>query len=76
VPSAQTGGILVKLAPKVFNFIMDIPSLPKKRLVRAMQRTQFRAKSAKNDLKPTDFLERNFYFETKGVLVMSITLLI
>jgi len=36
--------------------------------VRAMQRTQFRAKSAKNDLKPTDFLKRNFYFETEGVM--------
>lgn len=32
-----------------------------------MQRTQFCAKSAKNDLKPTDFLKRNFYFETEGV---------
>ena len=33
-----------------------------------MQRTQFRAKSAKNDLKPTNFLKRNFYFEMEGVL--------
>ena len=32
-----------------------------------MQRTQFHAKSAKNDLKPMDFLECNFYFETEGV---------
>jgi hypothetical protein len=32
-----------------------------------MQHTQFRAKSAKNDLKPPDFLKRNFYFETEGV---------
>jgi len=32
-----------------------------------MQRTQFCAKSAKNDLKPTDFLEHNFNFETEGV---------
>jgi hypothetical protein len=32
-----------------------------------MQRTQFRAKRAKNDLKPTEFLKRNFSFETKGV---------
>jgi len=38
-----------------------------KRLVRAMQRTQFCAKSAQNDLKPTDFLKRSFYFETEGV---------
>jgi hypothetical protein len=35
--------------------------------VRAKQRTQFRAKSAKNYLKPTDFLNCNFYFETEGV---------
>jgi hypothetical protein len=35
--------------------------------VRAMQRMQFRAKSAKNDLKPTNFLKYNFYFETEGV---------
>jgi hypothetical protein len=27
-----------------------------------------RAKSAKNDLKPTDLLERNFYFEREGVV--------
>ena len=33
-----------------------------------MQHMQFRAKSAKNDLKPMDFLKRNFYFETDGVL--------
>jgi hypothetical protein len=32
-----------------------------------MQYTQFRAKSKKNDLKPADFLKRNFYFETEGV---------
>jgi hypothetical protein len=28
---------------------------------------QLRAKSAKNDLKPTNFLKRNFYFEMEGV---------
>ena len=33
-----------------------------------MQRTQFRAKSAQNDRKPTYFLKRNFYFETDGVI--------
>ena len=38
--------------------------------MRAKQRAQFRAKSAKNDLKPTDFLNRNFYFETEGVFHM------
>jgi hypothetical protein len=48
----------------VFNKFMSIP-----RLVRAMQRTRFRAKSVKNDLKPTDFLKRNFYFETEGIFV-------
>jgi hypothetical protein len=33
-----------------------------------MKRTQFRAKSAKDDLKPMDFPNRNFYFETEGVI--------
>ena len=46
----------------VFNKFMSIPSL-----VRAMQCTQFCAKSVKDDLKPTDFLKRNFYFEMEGV---------
>ena len=32
-----------------------------------MQCTPFRAKSVKNDLKPTYFLKRNFYFKTEGV---------
>ena len=32
-----------------------------------MQRMQFRAKSAKNDLKPTEFLKHNFHFEKGGV---------
>jgi hypothetical protein len=36
--------------------------------VRAIQRTQFRAKNAKNDLNPTDLVKRNFCFETEGVL--------
>ena len=35
--------------------------------MRAMQRTQFCAKSARNYLKPTYFLNCNFYFETEGV---------
>ena len=35
--------------------------------MRAMQCMHFHAKSAKNDLKTTDFLKRNFYFETEGV---------
>jgi hypothetical protein len=50
VPSAQNGGLQVDLAPKVFNFTMDTPGFTKKRLVKAMQRTQFHAKSVKNDL--------------------------
>jgi hypothetical protein len=37
--------------------------------VRAMHCTQFCAKSAKNDLKPTDFLKRNFYFETESICI-------
>ena len=32
-----------------------------------MQRTQFCIESAKNDLKPMDFLKHNLYFETEGV---------
>ena len=43
------------------------PKLVGKLIVRAMQRMQFCAKSAKNDLHPTDFLKRNFYSETEGV---------
>jgi hypothetical protein len=35
--------------------------------VRAIQRTQFRAKNVKNDLNPTDLVKLNFYFETEGV---------
>jgi hypothetical protein len=68
VPSAQNGKLLVKLGPKVFDFTMDTPSSPKKLLVRAMQCTQFHAKILKYDLKPMDFLKRNFYFEADGVL--------
>ena len=37
--------------------------------MKAMQRTQFHAKSAKNDLKPTDFIKHNFYFETEGEIL-------
>ena len=40
--------------------------------MRAMQRTQFRAESVKYDLKPTDFLKYNFYFETEGVQSSSV----
>ena len=58
LPSARNGYVLpVKLTPKVFNFTTDTPWLARKRLVRAMQRTQFRAKNAKNNLKPMDFCE-------------------
>jgi hypothetical protein len=39
-----------------------------------MQRTQFCAKNVKNDLKPMDFLKRNFYFETEGVLIRDLPL--
>ena len=61
-PRCHTG---VPLVPMVFwaSFLERCAT----RLVRAMQRMQFRAKSAKNDLKPTDFLKHNFYFETEGV---------
>ena len=36
-----------------------------------MQGTQFHAKNVKNDLKPMDFLERNYCFKTKGVSFIS-----
>ena len=49
------------------------PQLAGKRLVRTMQCTQFHAKSATNDLmSPMDFLNRNFCFETDGVLNLKI----
>jgi hypothetical protein len=48
------------------------PQLAGKCLVRTMQCTQFHAKSAKNDLKPTDFLKRNFCFETEQALNLKI----
>jgi len=35
--------------------------------MRAIQRTQFRAKIEINDLNPTNLLKRNFYFEMEGV---------
>ena len=54
VPSAQIGGLPVKLASEV-SILLWTPWLVGKRLVRAIQCTQFRVKSAKNDLKPTDF---------------------
>jgi hypothetical protein len=38
--------------------------------VRAVQRTQFRAKNVKNDLNPTDLVKRNFCFEMEGVTNM------
>ena len=42
--------------------------------MRAMQRMQFHAKSAKNDLKPTDFLTRTSYCQTEGVYAKKILL--
>jgi len=42
------------------------PWLAGKRLVRAMQCTQFHAKNVKNDLKSADFLKRNFLFWNEG----------
>ena len=57
-----------EIGAKNFRLYYGHPQLAGKHLVRAMQRTQFHAKSAENDLKPTNFLRRNFYFETEGVL--------
>ena len=52
-----------------FLTLLWTPLARRKRLVRAMQCTQFRTKSAKNDLKPMVCLKCNFYFETEGVEV-------
>ena len=75
MPSVQNDGLSVKLAPEVFDFYYRHPQLAGKRLVRAKQRTQFRAKSAKNDLKPTDLVNRNFYFETEGVASTKVSIM-
>ena len=56
-----------EIGAKSFQLYYGHPWLAGKRLVRAMQRTQFHAKSVKNDLKPMDFLKRNFYFKTDGI---------
>jgi len=57
-----------EIGAKSFQLYYGHPQLAGERLVRAMQCTQFCAKSAKNDLKPADFLKRNIYFKTEGVL--------
>ena len=67
VSSAQNGGLLVKLAPEVFNFTMDTHGSPESPWRELCDACSFRAKSAKNDLKPTHFLKHNLYFETEGV---------
>jgi hypothetical protein len=54
---------------KSFQLYYGHPYLAGKRLARAMQCKQFRAKNAKNDLTPTNFLEHKFYFETEGACV-------
>jgi hypothetical protein len=58
----------VEIGAKNFQLYYGHPWLTGKRLVRAMQRMRFHAKNAKFDNKPTDFLSRNFYFETEGVI--------
>ena len=58
---------------KSFRLYYGHPQLAGKCLARAMQCTQFHAKSAKIYLKPTDFLKCNFYFETEGVLFINIS---
>ena len=56
-----------KIGAKSFRLYYGHPWLARKRLVRATQRMQFRAKNAKNDLQPIDILKHNFYFEMEGV---------
>ena len=65
VPTAQNGRLLVKLAPKSFQLYYGHAQLARKHLVRAMQCMQFLAKSAKDDLKPTDILKHNFYLKQR-----------
>jgi hypothetical protein len=72
VLSTQIGGLLVKLAPKVLNFTMNTLACWKT-LSESYATHAFHVKSAKNDLKPTDFLKRNFYFETEGVTLIKFT---
>jgi hypothetical protein len=38
--------------------------------MRAMQCTQFHAKSAKNNLKPMDFLKHNFYLKRREYMLI------
>ena len=56
-----------KIDVKKFQLYYGHPQLAGKHLVRATQHTQFRVESEKNDLEPTEFLKRNFQFETEGV---------
>jgi hypothetical protein len=56
-----------EIGTKSFQLYYGHPQFTGKRLLRAMQRTQFCAKNAQNDLKPTDFLKRNVCFEMEGV---------
>ena len=67
VPSAQNGGLPVKLVPKVFNFTMDTPSLPESAQWELCNARNLVLKMQKNDLKPTDSLKHILYFETDGV---------
>ena len=54
VPSAQINRLPMKLVSKVFDFAMTFLARWK-RLVRAMQHTQFRAKNAEMSLRPQIF---------------------
>ena len=56
-----------EIGAKRFLLYYGHPWLAGKRLVRATQRAQFHVESVKNNLKPADFLKRDFYFETEGV---------
>ena len=54
-----------------FSTLLWTPLARWKRLVKAMQHTLFCAKIAKNDLKPTDFLKRNFQWNGGRTLLKS-----
>ena len=53
-----------------FFTLLWTPLACRKCLEIAMQHTHFRAKSVKNDLKPTGFLNRNSHFEMEGVSIL------
>jgi hypothetical protein len=73
VPSAQNGRLPMKLAPKVSTSLWTPLACRKALSESYTHRTQFHAKSVKNDLKHTDFLKHNFYFKTDEYELVAIS---